>query len=331
MDKLNNNDNNHLKNYLPKFNVIDNFKSSFKFTVFIPVYNASKTIEKVFECLDKQTFRDFEVIIINDCSTDNTDEIIKEILENFNFKHIYINNDVNVNKFGILFQAINIAKGEFFIIHDSDDQCTPDALETFLKEYNNIPDNLKGNISGVTCRCMNQYGEVSGKKLPEEPLYSNTFESSIKYGLDFEKWGFVKTYLLKSIEVDSFIIGKGMIPESFIWMIFAKQNYKTKYCSNVIRIYFEDVENNLSSLNYDKKAMGMGLYGLMFINYFYGKYLFKYPKHFIKRLVSLLMASKYLDFNFKNYYNSIDSMLLKLVFVILWPFRNILIKFYSRG
>ena len=68
----------------------------------------------------------------------------------------------------------------------------------------------------------------------------------------------------------------------------------------------------------------MSLYAIMFINYFYEDYLLVYPKHFIKRLVSLLMASKYLEYTFKDYYHSIDSVLLKMIFSILWPFKSLL-------
>ncbi|MDP2527931.1 glycosyltransferase family 2 protein [Maribacter dokdonensis] len=313
-----------LKSLLPVFKLIEDISFQYKFTVFIPVYNASKTIEAVFESLNAQTFKDFEVIIINDGSTDNSDKIIRENLSDLNFEHTYVNNQNNINKFGILFEAIKKAKGEFFVIHDSDDRCTQNALETFLHQYNTIPDELKEQISGVTCKCKNQFGEEIGKNLPFEPLYSNTFESSIKYGLSFEKWGVVKTRLLKSIKIDDFIIGKGMIPESFIWMIFAKNNYITKYCSDIIRIYYVDNENSLSTLKYDKKALGMGLYAIMFMNYFYKDYLLVYPKHFFKRLISLLMASKFLKYTFSDYFRSIDSLLLRMIFTILWPFKSFL-------
>ncbi|WP_073246298.1 glycosyltransferase family 2 protein [Maribacter aquivivus] len=313
-----------LKNLLPVFNLIEEEIYKYKFTVFVPVYNAAETISLVFDSLNAQTFKDFEVIIINDGSSDNSHEVINSKLPDLSFDHTYINNIVNVNKFGILFEAVEKAKGEFFIIHDSDDQCTSNALETFLRQYNSIPSELKDKISGVTCKCKNQFGEEIGAKLPADPLYSNTFESSIKYGLSFEKWGLVKTRLLKSIKIDKFIVGKGMIPESFIWMIFAKNKFLTKYCSDVIRIYFVDNQNSLSTLKYDKKALGMGLYAIMFMNYFYEDYLLVYPKHFIKRLVSLLMASKYLKYTFKDYYQSIDSVILKIIFSVLWPFKSFL-------
>ena len=313
-----------LKNYLPKFKLVEKENYDYKFTIFVPVYNAEKTIHKVFASIENQTFNDFEVIIINDGSTDNSNLIISKSIENINYKCTYINNDKNINKMGVFFQAIKLAKGEFFLIHDADDESLPESLSVFNKRYEEIPEDLKENISGVTCRCKNQFGKLIGKALPQDPFYSNSFESSILYGLSFEKWGFVKTRLLKSIQVDDFIFGKGLIPEGFIWLVFAKEGYITKYCSDIIRIYYIDNVNNLSSLKYDKKALGMCLYGLLFINYFYSDYFLKASKHFVKRTISVLISSKYLEFKLTDYLSSIDSWLVKIVFLLLWPFRRFL-------
>lgn len=312
-----------LKKYLPKFKLVNEELYDFKFTIFVPVYNAAETINRVFDSIEKQTFNDFEVIVINDGSTDQSDEVISQRLTDLNFKCTYINNDENINKMGVFFQAIKLAKGEFFLTHDADDECLPESLETFNKRYKEIPDELKDKISGVTCRCKNQFGEAIGKSLPENPFFSNSFESSIMYGLSFEKWGFVKTRLLKSIEVDDYIFGKGLIPEGFIWLVFAKEGYTTKYCSDVIRIYHVDNLNSLSAIKYDKKALGMSLYGILFINYFFKDYFYKAPKQFVKRALSVLFSSKYQDFKLNDYLRAIDPWLMKLFIFIFWPVRKL--------
>ena len=67
----------------------------------------------------------------------------------------------------------------------------------------------------------------------------------------------------------------------------------------------------------------MTIYSILFLNFFYLKHLFKIPIPFIKRTLSILLASNYLDYRGKTYYNSIDSKLLKIIFMILWPFRKI--------
>ena len=59
----------NLKALVPTYKPLEKASSfDYKFTVFTPVYNRSETIHRVFESLEKQTFKDFELIIINDDS-----------------------------------------------------------------------------------------------------------------------------------------------------------------------------------------------------------------------------------------------------------------------
>lgn len=313
-----------LVDYLPKFKLAEKESYEFRFTVFIPVYNAEDTIEMVFKSIENQSFRNFEVIIINDGSTDDSHRIISQRIPSVNFKCTYLNNEKNVNKMGVFFQAIPLAKGEFFLTHDADDECVPEALQIFNERYEQIPVDLKDNICGVTCRCKDQFGKLIGKPYPKDFFYSNTFESTFLLDLPFEKWGFVKTRLLKSIQLDDFIIGKGLMPEGLIWFTLDKEGYITKFLSDVLRIYHIENSNSLSSVQYDKKALGMALYGIQFINYFYKDYFLKVPQHFLKRTYSILKSAKYLDFNLKNYLVSIRPLFLKLIFIMVWPIKKYL-------
>ena len=272
-----------LSDYLPEYTEISNFKSEYTFTVMVPVYNSENTIHRVFKSLNNQTFKDFEVIIINDGSTDNTHVNITNLLGDINFKCHYINNSVNKHKMGLIFEASKIAKGEFFIMHDADDECLPESLETFKREYDNIPEDLKPNISGVTCCCIDENGNRVGDKFPETPFYSNSFKNYTYYKLKGEKWGFIKTKILKGIKVDRDIFGRGLIPESFLWYVAAKQGFKTKYFNTMLRIYYLGTENSLSDLGYEKKAFGMALHSILYINYFSREHLHKKPIDFLKK------------------------------------------------
>jgi len=88
-----------LKSLLPTYQPIESeLIFDFKFTIFIPIYNRADTLHRVFESLEKQTFKDFEVIIINDGSKDNSHDVVESYLKKIKFKTTYINNKQNKHK-----------------------------------------------------------------------------------------------------------------------------------------------------------------------------------------------------------------------------------------
>ncbi|MDB5119314.1 MAG: pglI [Sphingobacteriales bacterium] len=310
--------------YIPDYKPVVDFKAEFQFTVFVPVFNRADTIHRVFESLNSQTFRDFEVIVINDGSTDNSHVVIHELLKTYDFKAIYIDNEVNRHKLACRMQAIKLAKGEFFIALDSDDACTPDALKVFYEEYTNIPEDMKPKVSGVSCCCVNQYGALVGDYFPQDPFFNNSFDKKVYYNIQGEKWGFNKTSVLKGVCINEEIYAKGLIPESLIWFLIAREGYTTKYINKTLRIYYLDSNDGLSKIGYNKKALGMAIFALSTINWFHIKHFKKATNFFLMRLLSLLKASRYLDFGLKDYVAAINNYVLKSLFIALWPFRRVL-------
>jgi hypothetical protein len=200
----------------------------------------------------------------------------------------------------------------------------PNALEVFFNEYRDIPDDIKYRITGVTGCCVNQNGALVGDYFPEDPFYKTSFERNVYYQIKGEKCGFNKTNILKSIIIDEEVFGKGLIPESYIWFLIASKGYSTKYINKILRIYYIEPQTSLSKLGYEKKAFGMAIFAIAFMNWFHKKHLFKATKYFLMRLYSLLKAAKYLEYKLGNYTGAIDNYLLKGLFILIWPFRRLL-------
>ena len=109
-------------------------------SVIMSVYNGEKFVRKCIESILNQTFTRFEFIIIDDGSTDNTKNIIKEY-EKKDERIILIENETNQGLTKNLNKALSIAKGEYIARMDADDISTKDRLQTeyeYLKKHKEI-------------------------------------------------------------------------------------------------------------------------------------------------------------------------------------------------
>ncbi|MGJ8593026.1 MAG: glycosyltransferase family 2 protein [Aquaticitalea sp.] len=313
----------YLKDFIPTYHKIGDQKYAYRFTVFTPVYNCEMTIKNVHQSLVNQTFKNFEWLIINDGSLDNSHEVIEAIVETSPLNIHYINNTLNQHKMGCFIEAIALAKGELLLTFDGDDECVPDALEVFNREYLEIPDSIKHKVCAVTGMCQDQHGNRIGDAFPTDPFYSNTFKSQALDGIKGEKWGFTSTSVLKGIHINQQIFSRGLIPEGIIWNLVAKEGYLTKYINKTLRIYHVDVADSLSSTSIEKRAFGSVIHSLAVLNWFFISYFFKTPIFFFKSIYVLLRASKYLPYNLNDYVRAIDSRFIKFFFIVLWPFRRL--------
>lgn len=112
-------------------------------TVLMSVYNGEKFIKEAIESILTQTFNDFEFLIINDGSTDNSVKII----ESYNDSRIrLINNEKNLKLIASLNKGISLAKGKYIARMDCDDISMPERLE---KEVNFLESSLEYGLVGT--------------------------------------------------------------------------------------------------------------------------------------------------------------------------------------
>ena len=109
-------------------------KDNVSITVFTPTYNRGYTLKKLYNSLKKQSDNDFEWLIIDDGSTDDTKSLVKDFIKEnkVNIRYMYKKNE---GKYKAINTAIDLAKGELFFIVDSDDWITEDSIETIKKYY----------------------------------------------------------------------------------------------------------------------------------------------------------------------------------------------------
>ena len=152
-------------------------------SVIIPNYNHAHFLQQRIDSVLQQTYYDFEVIIMDDCSTDNSKEIIEKYRGNKFVRHIVYNETNSGSTFKQWQKGINLAKGAYIWIAESDDWCEPTLLQELINGTANNPDIAISYCGSVV---INERDEI---------LYTST---SKKMGEITDGISFIKKNLLES-------------------------------------------------------------------------------------------------------------------------------------
>lgn len=127
-------------------------------SIIMPSYNTGKFIEETINSVISQTYSNWELIIVDDCSTDNTDEILKNINDD---RIIYLKNEKNSGAAVSRNKALREAKGRWMAFLDSDDLWVPQKLEKQIKF-------MKGNgyyFTYTNYSEIDENGNLNGKRI----------------------------------------------------------------------------------------------------------------------------------------------------------------------
>lgn len=200
-------------------------------TVFTPTYNRGGFLYDIFESLSQQTFKDFEWIVVDDGSSDNTKDMMDKIIagcHSFPIRYIYKENG---GKHTAINVGVKLAKGELFFIVDSDDTLMDTALQTVVDEWNKVKDNAQ--IGGVVGLDVNsRTGEIIGGGLPQEVIDCDAMEIRYKYHVRGDLKEVFRTDVLREFPFPE-IKGERFCPEQLVWFRIA-QRYKLRYVNKPI-------------------------------------------------------------------------------------------------
>lgn len=158
-------------------------------SVIIPNYNHEKFLTQRLESVFNQTFQDFEVILLDDCSTDNSRLILKQYAHQPKVSHCIFNASNSGSPFAQWDRGIKIAKGKYIWIAESDDFCEVDFLAKLLTY-------LLNNDSLGIAYCQTDDVDENGIILQNRISYTQMFKHNI-WEKSFTQKGqdFVKLYL----------------------------------------------------------------------------------------------------------------------------------------
>ena len=207
-----------------------------QFTVFTPTFNRAHSITRVYDCLELQTEKSFEWLIIDDGSTDGTKELVKTLKEKASFPIRYFHQE-NQGMLLAVKKGVELARGKFFLKADSDDYFKANTLEIFLDTWLTIPENKRGEFAGVTCLVEDEYGDLIGNKFPADKFDSTRAEIVFVHKVKGEKWGFHRTDVMRQFPIPR-ELGRHYAMGLIIHKI-GKQ-YKTRFVNKTLRVYMQD-------------------------------------------------------------------------------------------
>ena len=213
-----------------------------RFTVFTPTFNRAHTLPRVHESLQRQTTRDFEWLIVDDGSTDETASLVESWMARGGLDIRYLSQP-NGGKHVAHNRAVDAARGELFTVLDSDDAVVPHAIERLLAIWDTIPAAERDRFSGVGVLCATPDGAVVGTPYPRSPMDTDLRELVYRYGNAGEKWGCHRTEILRRHRFDESV--RGLLPESFVWFEVARR-YRIRCVNEPLRIYYTDEAETLS-------------------------------------------------------------------------------------
>lgn len=222
------------------------------------VYNGANTIYRVFESMKNLDYPNIEHIIVNDGSTDKTEELVREYIGQVSFPVKYHKKE-NGGKHTAMNVAWELAEGMFLLGLDADDELLPDSVRFLVDTYYSIPEAVRDQYWCVHGRCITQHGEFVGDKYPEDINAQHWIEAGKeasryageKAGLKVRKY--LDAYRFPEVE------GVSHIAETIIWKQINRQ-YGTWYTNKVVRVYYVGEGGNLTAVKTKRKQYAPACY-----------------------------------------------------------------------
>lgn len=243
----------------------------YKFTIFTPVYNGEKFFHRVLKSLKESTYKNFEWIIINDGSTDNSDAVIKSSIKGLNWDIKYINHERNQGKHIIWNEAVLMGKGDLWLPIDCDDAFTPNALNFYNEKWNEYSNDKE--VYGIDTLCFySDTKKVVGTSYPFEGKKTTYLELKHKYHVIGEKWGIVRLEYLKKVLFPK--LPGHFFTGPYLWNTLGMK-YRVIPFNVKLREYYVEPTSICHSRTIKKDTVDMYIYYYKWLFKHFGWYIFK--------------------------------------------------------
>lgn len=211
----------------------------YRITLFTPTYNRAYILETLYLSVQRQGYRNFEWLIIDDGSSDNTEQLVKGWVTEDNDFPIRYYKVPNGGKCRAINRALELAEGELFFVMDSDDYLTDDALEKVARWFDQL--DPSGEIQGVVANRGMSATETANYLFSENYLDRTlldlyTFERDGRKVFDGERafifyTDFHRRYLYPEFP------GENFMTEAVAWNRMAHDGYKMRFYNDIIWVF----------------------------------------------------------------------------------------------
>jgi glycosyltransferase involved in cell wall biosynthesis len=166
-----------------------------KISVVTATYQRAGTLPRLYESLLAQTSREFEWVVVDDGSSDGTEELVRAWQRAGDLPIEYSRQD-NQGKHGAVNRAVERSRGEFCAIIDSDDWYFPEALERMLACWETIPSERRPEFADVEGLRVDPDGDLVCDVYPSDVFDSDAFELIALHGVEGDKIGMYRRDVL---------------------------------------------------------------------------------------------------------------------------------------
>lgn len=198
-------------------------------TVTTPTYNRAPLLTRLYQSLCRQTCLDFEWLIVDDGSTDGSEQIVKGFISEGKLTIKYFRKP-NGGKHTAINLAVRKAQGELFFIADSDDWLPPTSIESVKQHYESIRGN--NEYAGICGLDSFPDGNIIGTGLPRMTVDASYLEIRDKYQVSGDMKEVYRTSVLREYPFPE-INGETFCSEALIWNRIASK-YLLRYFNEVI-------------------------------------------------------------------------------------------------
>lgn len=225
------------------------------FSVITPTYNRRHTLQAAYEGLLRQTLGDFEWIIVDDGSTDETANLVRSWSAPFPIVYQY---KANGGKASAVNHALSLIKGDYFVVLGSDDVPVHNALEVFASEF----ERAGSQIEIIGALAVYPSGEVIGTRL-SSPTEDTTILHAYRGGMRGDKWFAFRRELAETYRFPCFDDEK-YVPESLVNFRMSRSGVRTRFIDVPLLVhdYFDDgISRHILSVKRRNPHSYIALYG----------------------------------------------------------------------